>query len=339
MMRHKLARALDRAHVPSILLTLRSRGISPWVSAIVFHRVASECGELDPGTADVAPDAFDRHVEFMARWFQIVGIDDFIGYANGDKAPKNPLLITFDDGYRDNHDVALPILLKHGARATFFIATKYIEERRLFWWDKISLLVRRSKRTQIDLTYPIRKTFSLADDKERERTRVALLHVPKETFALDIDRFLDDLAEAAGVAFSREDERKIADDVVMTWDQVRGLKRAGMDVQSHTVSHRVVEMLDDATLEQELVDSRAKLEQEVGTRVRALAYPVGRHGVLPANVRAVVKKTGYEVAFSNATGADLRWGIDAMNASRIGVDFGDPDSFFRSIMAVPPLAY
>jgi peptidoglycan/xylan/chitin deacetylase (PgdA/CDA1 family) len=337
--RHQLAAFLDRARIPSALLALRSRGGSPWINAITYHRIGTRTGELDRDVIDATPEAFERHVTYMKRWFDIVGVDDLVAFTRGGALPKNPLIITFDDGYRDNHDVALPILAKHGVRATFFVATDFITERRLFWWDKIALIVTRSTRTHLDLEYPSHVSLPFETDGERAHAHHELLRIVKGTYGLDVDRFVDVVSAALGVPLSRDEEHAIADRALMTWDDTRDLARAGMDVQSHTRSHRVLQTLSDEELDAELRGSREIIEREVGAPVRALAYPVGRHSQVSPRIRDAVKRAGYELAFENSSGADFRWSFDPLNAKRLGLEIDIPDSFFRSILALPPLAY
>ncbi len=332
-----LARVMDRAKLPSLLLGLRAKGGSPWFSVLTYHRAAhpEANDELDPGTIDVTPEAFDRHVTYMKRWFDIVGMDDFFAFRRGGTLPKNPLLITFDDGYKDNHDTVLPILQKHGVKATFFIATHYLSERRLFWWDKIALYISRSKRASMVLEYPSHRTFSLADDKAKAKTRGHLLRIVKDCYGLDLDRFLAELASAAGVTFTRDEERAMTDKLLMTWDHVRALRSAGMDVQSHTSTHRVLQTIDEATIERELVESRAVLEGVLGEPVRAISYPVGKSLSLSPAIRTAVKKAGYELGFSNASGTNHRWDFDPLDARRLAIDIDDSDAYFHAMLAMP----
>lgn len=334
-----IARVMDRAKLPSLLLGLRSVGGSPWFTVLTYHRAGrpEEVGELDPGTVDVTPEQLDRHLTYMKRWFDIVGMDDFFAFGRGGTLPKNPLLITFDDGYLDNHDVVLPILQKHGVKATFFIATHYISERRLFWWDKIALLVNRSTRASIDLEYPTPRSLSLADPAAKVRARMRLLRIVKDHYGLDLERFLVELAASADVTFSRDEERRVADEKLMTWDHVRALRRAGMDVQSHTSTHRVLQTIDEVTLERELVESRDVLERELGEPVRAISYPVGKPLHLSPTIRTAVKKAGYELGFSNGTGTNHRWDFDPLDARRLAIDINASDASFRSMLALPYL--
>jgi peptidoglycan/xylan/chitin deacetylase (PgdA/CDA1 family) len=341
MNRSTLARVLESAKLPTLLLAMRARTGSPWISVLTYHRAAStaDAGELDPGVADVTPEAFERHVIYLKQWFNIVGMDDFLAFRHGKSLPKNPVLLTFDDGYRDNHDIVLPILQRHGVKATFFVTTHYISERRLFWWDKISLFLNRSKKESIDLTYPARRSFSLASESARVYVRMHLLHRVKDDYGLDLDRFLDDLANACGVSLSRDEERRIADDVLMTWDHVRALRRAGMGVQSHTSTHRVLQTLSDPEVARELGESREVLEGMLSEPVRAVSYPVGKPLNLSPWIRTAVKKAGYDLGFSNATGVNLARSFDPYDAKRLAISIDLPDSFFHAMMAIPYLAY
>ena len=126
MLRYRLAQLVDGASLPTAFLALRrASGVGPWISALVYHRVAhaSAGADFDEGTVDVTPEAFERHVAYATRWFDVVGVDDLRGFAHGRRLPRNPLVITFDDGYLDNHLAAVPILRKYDARAIFFVAT------------------------------------------------------------------------------------------------------------------------------------------------------------------------------------------------------------------------
>ena len=133
------------------------RAASAWITVLTYHRVGrrDDPTVLDDGVVDVSPEQLARHLKFVKRWFDPIGIDQLAAFVRGrGRLPRNPLMVTFDDGYRDNHDVALPILVKHGVRAVFFLATDYIERRKLYWWDRISLLIARSKRPRIVMAYP-----------------------------------------------------------------------------------------------------------------------------------------------------------------------------------------
>ncbi len=348
MLRYRVGKLVGRLRLPSVVLSLRNAaGISAWITVLLYHRVApvGAGAEFDDGTVDVTPEAFDRQVAFARRWFDIIGVDDLLAFVRGGRLPNNPLLITFDDGYLDNRTTALPILRKHGARATFFIATTYVSDRRVFWWDRLNYMVKHSTRERVSVTYPAPLIVPLSGPGDRGRAFTRLRSVITDHYGIDIWRFLDVVAEATGVGMSREDERRFAEDMILTWDDVRAMRAAGMDIQSHTCDHYLLPTLTEEHLRSELRRSREILEGVLGTPVRALSYPVGAGVAVQPSMRAEVTKAGYEIAFaassasSPLSGINHRWSFDPLDIRRLAMDIDAPDGYFKMVLAVPYAAH
>jgi peptidoglycan/xylan/chitin deacetylase (PgdA/CDA1 family) len=335
------ATALDRLRVPQLVMSLR-RAASPWITVLTYHRVLGRDGAagLDDGVVDATPAQLDLQLAFIRRWLSPVSLDDLLAHVQHGRAlPSNPVLVTFDDGYRDNQEIALPILLKHDVRATFFVATDYVERRRPFWWDRVAWLIKRTTREHLSLDYPERLDAPVATPAQRSRAAGRVLRVIKDRPGLDLERMLDGLERAAGVTASSDELRRLAEETVMSWDQVRSLRRAGMDVQSHTHTHRVLQTLDAPTLARELRVSRSLLEDAVGAPVRAISYPVGRPLGGAPDLRLAVRDAGYELGFSNGTGVNGSRRLDPLDVRRVAMEVELGDGFFRATIAIPWLAY
>lgn len=338
--RSTIAAALDGVRVPELVLSLR-RACCRWMTVLTYHRVAraEDAAMLDEGVVDATPEQLDRQLAFVTRWFDVVRIADVVAYAAGGPLPNNPLLVTFDDGYRDNHDAALPILTRHGVHATFFVATDYIERRRPFWWDRLSHVVKRSKRDRLFVERPVRLDLPMRDAADKRAAITRVQRIVKDRRGLDLDSFVSAVEHAAGVTLSRDEERRLADQTVMTWEHVSTLRRSGMDVQSHTRTHRVLQTLDRAEVDRELRGSREDLERVLGERVRAVSYPVGRSLRRDPEIRSAVRNAGYELGFSNATGVNRVRAFDPLDARRVSMDAALSDSLFRTMLALPGLAW
>jgi peptidoglycan/xylan/chitin deacetylase (PgdA/CDA1 family) len=337
--RERLAELLDASGALSMALALRSVASLPWLTVLTYHRVnpSTAGGELDADVIDATPQQFDRQLALLASRFRFVGLDDVLAFTRGRPLPPNPVLITFDDGYRDTYSHALPILKRHRARAVFFIATWYLERRRMFWWDRIATMLARSQHDHVELSYPRRMSLQLRGD--RSSAARLLLDLVKTWHDLDVDRFLDGLAERCGSGWSDDEERQTADRLLLSWDEVRALSDAGMDVASHTRTHRVLQTLPDRSLREELRGSRLDLEAQLDRPVESIAYPVG-YAVTDRRVRAAIKESGYQLGFSNMTGVNHTVGRgDPYNIRRIAMSAHHPESFFRAMMALPYLAY
>jgi peptidoglycan/xylan/chitin deacetylase (PgdA/CDA1 family) len=333
-----VAALLDWSGALDVALQLRRAGPIPTVSIVTFHRIAElDDGEpYDPDVVDATPAQFRRHIETLARIGTPIGMETLIRALAGGALPPNAVMITFDDGYRSCREVALPILRRLGVPATFFIATAFPAGRKLYWWEQISVILRSARGRITYLTYPRPRRIDARDPGARRMLNDTI----KDTHGLDLERFLGELRAALGVPWSPEIEAGLAAPLVMTWDDVRALAAAGMDIESHTRSHRVLDTLDRDQLRDELVGSRRELEAQLGRPIRAIAYPVGRRPSM--RVRRAAAEAGYRIALTNATGVNYMWPTamrltDPFELRRLSTERSQTDAMFLAQIAVPQL--
>ncbi len=337
---------LHRVGALKAMMQLRRYAPGPsTVSIVTYHHVADEdpAYPYDRGVADATPHQFRRQMELLARWGTPIGIDDLIRATEGAPLPTNPVMVTFDDGYRSCHDVVLPILRAVGMRATFFVATGYVSDRKLYWWERIAIYLNHARVETATMTYP--RPFEV---RPREPgTQRELSDLIKDTPNLDVTRFLDELAKALRVDWTPEVEKEHAANLIMTWDHVRSLSRAGMDVESHSRWHRVLQTLDDNALRDELDGSKRDLEAQLGKPCRAIAYPVGRRISHVQRIREAIVRAGYRLGLTNASGATRIWPsllqnvlpTDRLDISRLQLDREMSDAMYLTQLAVPQFAY
>jgi peptidoglycan/xylan/chitin deacetylase (PgdA/CDA1 family) len=233
----------------------------------------------------------------------------------------------------------LPILRRHGAKAVFFVATKYVDERRLYWWERINRAVSAAK-GDLSMRYPEERRFPMSTHQERRASTQVLLGIVKKHSGLDLDRFLEELEAAAGARLDRDEERSLADSLLMSWDQVRALKAAGMDVQSHSHAHRVLQTISDDEVTADLRTSRSILEAQLDGPVYALAYPAGKAIDSHPGLRRAVRRAGIRLGLTTKPGSiRLERSLDWLGIPRVTVERGMTEPFFRSCLAFPMLAY
>lgn len=334
---------LDRIGLVEAVLRLRSHLGSPYLTVLTYHRVFDIPDEyhFDRGVIDVGPEAFDAQLKVLGRYFNVVGIDEICAHFAGEqKLPPNAAVVSFDDGYRDNLELAAPILKDKGMRGVFFLATQYIEERRIYWWDRINYLLHHAEpgRRRVELSYPTRLILDL--DNDRSGSLGILLQLFKIQFDLDVERVLVELAEGLGVPWDRDLERELSAGFVMTWDDVRALRKMGMDIGSHTRSHRALQTVPLDQLASELGGAKADLERELGEPVSSISYPIGRSIATLDPIREALQSAGFKVGFTNGTGAQPLWGqSDCFDLRRIAIEPEYQGSFFRGVLAMPQLGY
>ncbi len=325
--RELAARLLDLGPIGPLL-----RRLPTWRGVLVlnYHRVAASADKLlDRGVWSATPEALDRQMAFVRRHFEVVGPDDL---ADSRRArPGRAVMITFDDGYRDSHAVALPILRRHGLTATFFLATGFLDRPRLAWWDEIAWMVRASRRNELPagdwLPAPLR-----FDEPHRELAVRTLLGLYKALPDERTEPFLNALAETTA---SGRGAAEAAREVWMTWDMARELRAAGMSLGGHTVSHPILARLSPQRQQAEIGGCRARFEAELGEPMTSFAYPSGKSGTFDQFTRDCLQQQGVRYAFSFAGGVCDPRRLDPFDIPRVHIGVGASLSRFQALLTLP----
>lgn len=333
--RDKLAKTLDRTGILNVVL--KNRRGSDQLTVLTYHRVNELPSDYpyDADVVDATPSQFEEQLRFLQEHHHVVGLDALRRFCDGEPLPPRATLITFDDGYRDNHDVAMPMLQRFGMSAVFFIATRYIDERRLYWWDKINYLVNSATSTHVSLDYPVPLRFELP--RERAEALSTFVILMKEMRGLDTERFLSEVAEAVGVPWSRDIEREHADALLMNWDDLRAMKAGGMDIQSHSHNHQPLHTMLPEALDSDLRLAKSLIEKNLSTQVDTIAYPVGRPIIGLNSVVQTARDAGYRYGFTNGMGCSPLVGLEPFDIGRHAMDTEMPMSLFRGMLALPEL--
>jgi len=275
-----------------LLRSLAPAGTRAKLSIFIFHRILPEFDPHLPWEPDAVQ--FDWMVGLIAGNFKLLPLSEAVRRLLSSSLPPAAASITFDDGYADNLSVAAPILKRYGASATFFIATGFLDGRRM-WNDDVIEAFRRVPQGILDL-----KKFDLGIHEITDgASRVGAYGI-----VLDRLKYFDHERRTA-VA------REIADlngvhavsDLMMTLAQVQELRMQGMEIGAHTHTHPILELMPDTRAEEEMLGGRERLESLLGERITLFAYPNGEPGkdFSPRHAR-MARRLGFSAAVSTSPG-------------------------------------
>lgn len=283
----------------SLFARLSPGGRGGRLSVLIFHRVHAAADPLFPDEADAV--RFAAVCDWLRACCCVLPLDEAVRRLREGSLPAGAAAITFDDGYADNHAVALPILQAHGLPATFFIATGYLDGGRM-WNDTVIEAVRLSPLPAVEsgelagLPGLPAGPLPLGDVAARRAAIATVIGALKYRPPAERSELAARFAERCAV--------RLPDDLMMSGGQVRALRAAGMQIGAHTVTHPILARLAPAAARREIADSRDQLEALLGERIGLFAYPNGRPGTdyLPEQV-ALVRDLGFDAAVSTAWGA------------------------------------
>jgi len=303
----------------------------PCLVVLNYHRVADpESCLYDRGVIEATPAQFDEQMDYLKRRYHLVDLEEVCDYAEDPRRLRQcSVLVSFDDGYRDTHDVALPILKSHGVRAAFFLPTAFVGTTRVPWWDQIAFMVRWSSRDPIKLRYPDDVSISVSElGLELAIRRV--LRIYKDDGTRDTVRFLSMLEDASGVEMPEAAHERLFVD----WREVGSLAAAGMGLGSHSHTHELLAKGSAHDQLEECVVSRDLLRSKLGVEPKALAYPVGSRRSFSATTQRCLREAGYRVGFSYYGGVNTPHTLEPFDMKRIPLDRDESLSAFRLRAAI-----
>ena len=262
------------------------------VSILIYHRVIPEKDPLFPEQVSAAD--FDLQMRLLARWFEVLPLAEAINRIRDGSLPRRAACVTFDDGYADNAEIALPILMRHGVPATFFLASGFIDGGTM-WNDSVIEIVRAARPGSLDARCVGLHILPVTSIESRRRAIEELLSFLKYLPGDERQRRVDILQHEAL-------SERIAP-MMMSTDQVRMLHQAGMEIGAHTVTHPILATLDLERATSEIAESKRQLESITRAPVGSFAYPNGKPGIdYGAEHVSVVKKLGFHAAVTTAWG-------------------------------------
>lgn len=322
-----LAKALDVTGCGRML-----RAAATWSGVLIlnYHRIGDRHDSiLDRNLWSATDEDFDAQIEMISKNFDVVGLEDLDAiYRTGS---GRYVMVTFDDGYRDNYTNAYPILKAHNVPATFFITTGFLDIPKVPWWDEIAWIV-RSTRTEGLAANKWTGSPIVFDEPDREAAISRLLTVYKGLPGSVTEEYIDFLANQLQMPRC---PRAIADELWMTWDMIREMRQNGMSFGGHTVTHPILANLTPDQQDWEVAECRRRLVEEVGEPIEAFSYPVGGPKSFNQYTRAALSRHGFRWGFTYLGGYSHFDQEDRLAVPRTAIETDIDLPIFRAIATLP----
>ena len=302
-----LAHALSWSGADALIGSLTDTGASSVV--IGYHRVVEDFGSAARFSIPamlISSRMLEAQLDWIGRRYRFVALDE-LGRELDRGAPGRPLAaVTFDDGYRDVYDVAMPVLVRKGIPAAVFVVTDLVGTGQAQVHDRLYLLLCRAigrwrdpgtalreLLLDLDLSLPALDLDRLAADP-----RLAVATLLRSLSRCEVDRLAVAIEDAVGA-----DGSTAAGIEPLSWEMLADMVRAGVIVGSHTRSHAWLTQESSIGVLDEARGSREEIERRLGITVEHFAYPDGRFDA--ATVTAVAA-AGYRFGYTTCTHRDPR---------------------------------
>jgi peptidoglycan/xylan/chitin deacetylase (PgdA/CDA1 family) len=309
ILRNTIKTVLAKSRILSPLKSLHQNKI------VIFnyHRIKDINKPLYFDETVFGPDAtrFRQEMEWIKKETRVLSEEELIEIVYSKKPVKELCsMVTFDDGYRDNFDIAYPILKELNIPAIFFIPTEHLSKRQVGWWDIVAYLIKKTGRKNFTFQ---NIEYNITDPKLLIKKFIREL---KSIESSDVNNYLNNLSKALDQDFP---DIELQSSELMTWDQIRLMSDNGMTIGTHGHDHSIFSRQDGTTLRAQLETSIHILESVIDKKIKSVAYPVGGYHHFNQETKTVSKDIDLKLGFSFLTGFNLSDDIDPFDVKRISL--------------------
>jgi peptidoglycan/xylan/chitin deacetylase (PgdA/CDA1 family) len=298
---------------------------------LAYHRVFPLPADDYPFSKEiisVCPEEFQRQMGFVAQNYDVINFNILSNLISSDTPlPKYPLIITFDDGYFDNHDFAFNILRKFNLTATVFLTTSNIDSGEPFWYDEMYYILQNTSKSII--TFDSGKHVIPIDATNRSNAIESISNLFGTVSNNDRQRLYHQLKEQADVEMTLSHKELVKP---LNWHQIKEMSKYGIEFGSHTANHPYLANTTDDEIMHELATSKESIQKNLGLEIKSVAYPFGSYS---DKVMECVRKSDYE--FGIAYKHDI-WRFDKSNKygiPRIHVETDVNFNLFQANLLLP----
>jgi peptidoglycan/xylan/chitin deacetylase (PgdA/CDA1 family) len=308
VIKHRIKRALRgtlAAAFHATGLRRRFRASRSGVPVLMFHNVGHP-PETDylPRHMKISEGKLDALLAALREaGYGTLTVTGMVDALERGERPADKVVLTFDDGYRDNLDRLLPILQRHGATATVYVQTGPMQGtlnwlHHYFWFIHRegphrlgALLAEQLRHAKLETDLTALPADPVAAEYQLKRV------LKYELAAEDRDRILEEAFRAIG-----GDDARLARAVYLGPEECRALDRAGVELGAHTVNHLVLSSLDAQRQREEIEGSQRDLAGWLGHDVPSFAYPYGRTWDYNPDTLAILRELGFRSAITAMPG-------------------------------------
>ncbi len=258
---------------------------------LMYHRFSAE-----PQPGHVSAACLDEQARYIARHHHPMQLGTLIAHLReGRPVPPHTLVFTVDDGYADFHDVAWPILKKHGIPATLFVTTGFVNQELWLWPDQVAWLLEQAPVIPAELR--LGDTTIKTSGNTWQSLIDHLLTLPDQ----DKHAMIRQLADQLQTTLPGKAPAAYAS---CTWDQLRHMQDEGLEIGGHTHTHPTLPKVEHGDLPGEIHFCQQRLQEELGERPRPFCYPNGQPADFSMPVRNAVEDAGFTgavVAYADET--------------------------------------
>jgi peptidoglycan/xylan/chitin deacetylase (PgdA/CDA1 family) len=277
----------------------------PGTMILCYHSINDTDSTMIYNPNIVETNLFIKQIMYLKRNYNVVSLDYFVNNYKKLTSGKN-VVITFDDGYKDNFTNAYPVLKKYKVPATYFLATDYIDTGKSKLEDLLTYSFYVRNITAVEIS-SLNLTQKIRDDDDRNQVIRSICYSLSNA---DEDMRQDIIRELTQKYLVESDN---TNNLMMTWSQLRQMDRQLISFGSHSAAHCNLTSLSHENLVKDIRNSKAVLEEQFSCEVSSFSYPLG---FFDSSIIQAIKAAGFKNGLTIVPGINSK-NVDLFRLKRV----------------------
>lgn len=273
------------------------KSFRPKAIVLLYHRVIDL--ELDPQELAVSITNFNNQIKYLSEKYEVVPLKNLLSNRLS-WSVKRKVAITFDDGYFDNYNNALPILKKYNLPATIFVSSGLVGSNYEFWWDSLEQIFLANPDLPDYLRFNVKNTFYEYDSVTANKEIIYnnLIQIFKSLDSVQIHETIGYLRDWGKVGSGARNTHKCLNSL-----EIISLSNSALiEIGAHTVNHCKLSNENAEIQKYEIETSKEQLEQLTSKNISSFSYPFGSSVDFTNESARFVKEAGFTLGISNIQG-------------------------------------
>lgn len=275
---------------------------------LFYHGVIPEASSSPIQALHHSANQFERQIEYLSKHREVITLRELETKLEGNAdIDRHQVVLTFDDGFKNNCTIAAPILERYSIKPTLFTSTKHVTEGARFptYFIRCALLYTQKKQVKLE---QIGKELSTSSRQDRLRSLAIVTRFVKRSSVSTVNQVVEEAKTWLSLDSWRKMEKMFSSEELMNWEDVRYLSQLGWDIGSHCHDHAILHDNNKVEASYQLSTSRKIIKEEIG-QCDYFAYPNGEAGSICSRAVSEVSSSGYSLGLSTFPG-DVRGTLD-----------------------------
>jgi len=288
------------------------------IRILAYHKIDNN--EFDDLNMSISVSDFEVQIKYLSKYYHVLSLLDYVrSIQNRKKIKKNTVVITFDDGYKDNYTNAFPIIKKYHVPITIFLTVTPISTGQSLWYEVIVHMIKNSKIKELDLSDYGMGHIILNSSSDKQAAIYQIVSNAKTMPENQRQNLIDCLRQKLIIEDNNNQNKDDIENLMLSWDEMREMKNHGVTFGSHTMNHPILTQIPLETAEMEIKKSKEIIEKELGEKISLFTYPNGGSEDFNEDIIDIIRKSGFSCACSLIPGV-VKTGDNLFTLNRIGVD-------------------